>query len=98
MHLSELASMVGGQLVGGDHFLTASAPIPAVCSRGQLFVALRGPNFDGHDYLAAAQSRGAAGALVERRVIRHCRPSRWRTACSRWGVSASSGGSVARRA
>jgi UDP-N-acetylmuramoyl-tripeptide--D-alanyl-D-alanine ligase len=31
---------------------------------GQLFVALRGPSFDGHDYLQAALERGAAGALV----------------------------------
>ena len=31
---------------------------------GALFVALQGPNFDGHDYLAAARERGACGALV----------------------------------
>lgn len=29
-----------------------------------LFVALRGPRFDGHDYLGAAQARGATGAVV----------------------------------
>ena len=33
---------------------------------GDLFVALRGPNFDGHDHVAAAQRAGAAGALVQR--------------------------------
>ncbi|MFC0266945.1 UDP-N-acetylmuramoyl-tripeptide--D-alanyl-D-alanine ligase [Kushneria aurantia] len=33
-----------------------------------LFVALRGERFDGHDYLQTAAERGAAGALVERRV------------------------------
>jgi UDP-N-acetylmuramoyl-tripeptide--D-alanyl-D-alanine ligase len=31
-----------------------------------LFVAIRGDRFDGHDFLAAAQSGGAAAALVER--------------------------------
>ncbi len=31
---------------------------------GQLFVALSGPNFDGHDYVAAALAAGAAGAVV----------------------------------
>ena len=31
---------------------------------GQLFVALRGENFDGHDYLQAAFDRGAAAAVV----------------------------------
>lgn len=33
---------------------------------GSLFVALRGPNHDAHDYLEAAAVRGARGAVVER--------------------------------
>ena len=33
---------------------------------GELFIALRGPNFDGHDFVAAAFKAGAAAALVER--------------------------------
>ena len=31
---------------------------------GDLFVALKGPNFDGHDYVAAAFEKGAAAAMV----------------------------------
>ena len=34
----------------------------------QLFVALRGPNFDGHAFAAAAAAAGAAGALVHHAV------------------------------
>jgi UDP-N-acetylmuramoyl-L-alanyl-D-glutamate--2,6-diaminopimelate ligase len=34
-------------------------------TRGALFVAIRGAAFDGHDYLGAAASSGAAGAIVE---------------------------------
>lgn len=33
---------------------------------GNLFVALQGPNFDGHDYLGQARDRGAVAALVSR--------------------------------
>jgi UDP-N-acetylmuramoyl-tripeptide--D-alanyl-D-alanine ligase len=33
---------------------------------GDLFIALRGENHDGHDYVKAALEKGAAGALVER--------------------------------
>jgi UDP-N-acetylmuramoyl-tripeptide--D-alanyl-D-alanine ligase len=33
---------------------------------GDLFVALRGPNRDGHDFVAAAFARGAAAAMVDR--------------------------------
>ncbi len=34
---------------------------------GDLFVALRGERFDGHDYVEAALAAGACGAVVERR-------------------------------
>lgn len=33
---------------------------------GDLFVALRGPNFDGHDFVGAALEKGAAAAMVDR--------------------------------
>lgn len=33
---------------------------------GDLFVALRGDNFDGHDYLAAAEEAGAVAAVVDK--------------------------------
>ena len=36
--------------------------------RGDIFVALKGEHADGHDYVAHAASRGAAGAIVERQV------------------------------
>ena len=45
-------------------------PFTGVCTDsravepGQLFVALEGPNFDGHDYVAAAFEKGAAAAVV----------------------------------
>jgi UDP-N-acetylmuramoyl-tripeptide--D-alanyl-D-alanine ligase len=66
LNLSELAAMVEGRLVGADQrFDGVSTDTRTLCP-GQLFVALHGPSFDGHDYLQAADERGAAGALVER--------------------------------
>jgi UDP-N-acetylmuramoyl-tripeptide--D-alanyl-D-alanine ligase len=35
---------------------------------GDLYFALRGPNHDGHDFVAAAVAKGAAGVVVERRT------------------------------
>ena len=35
---------------------------------GDLFVALRGPRFDGHAFLAAAAAGGCVGAIVDRRI------------------------------
>jgi len=37
-------------------------------SAGALFVALRGPRFDGHDYVQQARQRGAAALMVEHAV------------------------------
>ncbi len=35
--------------------------------RGDLFIALQGPSFDGHDFVAAALQDGAAAAMVSHR-------------------------------
>ena len=37
-------------------------------AEGDLFVALRGPNHDGHDFVATALQRGAAAAMVDREM------------------------------
>ena len=37
---------------------------------GELFVALRGPRFNANDFVAAAETAGAAGAVVDTRVDR----------------------------
>ena len=41
---------------------------------GNLFVALRGERFDGHDYVQIAEARGARALLIER-AVRHERPA-----------------------
>jgi UDP-N-acetylmuramoyl-tripeptide--D-alanyl-D-alanine ligase len=35
---------------------------------GDLYIALRGPNHDGHDFVAAALQRGAAASMVDREI------------------------------
>ena len=42
--------------------------------KGDLFIALAGPNFDGHDFVDAAFQAGAAAALVARRESLKERP------------------------
>jgi UDP-N-acetylmuramoyl-tripeptide--D-alanyl-D-alanine ligase len=66
MDTATAASAVGGSVVG------ASVPFFRVTTDtrglvpGDLFVALRGERFDGHDFVEAALACGAAAALVER--------------------------------
>jgi UDP-N-acetylmuramoyl-tripeptide--D-alanyl-D-alanine ligase len=66
--LLEAARVVGGQLIGEDHPYGAVSTDSRTLAPGALFVALRGPNFDGGEFVAAAAARGAIAAIVERAV------------------------------
>jgi UDP-N-acetylmuramoyl-tripeptide--D-alanyl-D-alanine ligase len=65
--LAEFARACGGRLAGADGPFTDVISDSRTLSAGQLFIALRGPNFDGHDFLAQVAAAGAAGALVAAR-------------------------------
>ncbi len=65
--LAEFARACGGRLAGADGPFTDVVSDSRTLSAGQLFIALRGPNFDGHDFLAQVAAAGAAGALVAAR-------------------------------
>ena len=66
MSSGEAAALVNGRLSGGDVRFDAVSTDSRSIGRGALFVALRGERFDGHEFLSAAASRGAAAALVDR--------------------------------
>ncbi|MEJ2523365.1 MAG: Mur ligase family protein [Gammaproteobacteria bacterium] len=64
--LTAVARAVGGTLLGADARFSGVSTDTRSLSPGQLFVALSGPRFDGHDFVAAAAERGAVAAVVER--------------------------------
>lgn len=64
MGLAEAAAAIGAQCLGDDVEFRGCHTDSRTLVAGSLFVALRGPNFDGHRYVAAARSRGARAALV----------------------------------
>jgi UDP-N-acetylmuramoyl-tripeptide--D-alanyl-D-alanine ligase len=66
--LNQILRCAEGQLVGEDRAFSSVSTDTRSLKSGALFVALRGPNFDGHEFVAAAAERGAAAALVERPV------------------------------
>jgi len=66
LRLSELAQALDGQLQGGDVEFDGVCTDTRALKPKQLFVALRGDNFDGHEFLRKAASLGAAGALVDK--------------------------------
>jgi len=66
--LAQAALRLDAELIGADapfaRVLTDTRQLRA----GDLYVALQGERFDGHEFLAQAQAAGAVGALVSRRV------------------------------
>jgi UDP-N-acetylmuramoyl-tripeptide--D-alanyl-D-alanine ligase len=68
--LDEIAQASHGRVAAGAPSATvAGVSIDTrTLAKGQLFVAVKGPHFDGHDFLADAALRGAAAALVHRDV------------------------------
>ena len=61
------AGAVDGNCIGdGVAFTRVVTDSRAHRSAGDLFVALKGERFDGHDFVAAVLSRGAAAAMVDR--------------------------------
>lgn len=66
--LSHFAAATGGVLSGSDADYTGVSIDSRKLAAGELFVALSGPNFDGHAFVAAAAERGAVGAVVARPV------------------------------
>jgi UDP-N-acetylmuramoyl-tripeptide--D-alanyl-D-alanine ligase len=68
MTLSELARTLDATLTGPDARFSGVGTDTRALAAGDLFVALIGPNHDGHAFLHEAQAAGAAGALVSRAV------------------------------
>lgn len=60
---SRLVQGAGGAAAGGIAITRVHSDTRSLAA-GDLFVALAGENFDGNDYLAAAQAAGAAAALA----------------------------------
>ena len=68
MTLYELQSPLQAQLNGGDRDILRVSTDSRSLQQGDLFVALVGENFDGHDYVAQGERAGAAAALVSHLV------------------------------
>ncbi len=73
--IDQIAAAAGGNAIGFDSNQrafepTETNPIVSIDSRtiapGQLFWAINGDNFDGHDFVQTAVDRGADGVVVQR--------------------------------
>jgi UDP-N-acetylmuramoyl-tripeptide--D-alanyl-D-alanine ligase len=64
--LAAVAREVQGRLIGADQAFGLVTTDTRSLTQGALFVAIAGDRFDGNDFIADAQAKGAAGALVSR--------------------------------
>ncbi|HED18580.1 MAG TPA: UDP-N-acetylmuramoyl-tripeptide--D-alanyl-D-alanine ligase [Gammaproteobacteria bacterium] len=64
MPLSQAAQILDAKWLGTDVTFHGISTDTRTLAEGNLFVALQGPNFDGHDYLEQAQKMGAVAAAV----------------------------------
>jgi UDP-N-acetylmuramoyl-tripeptide--D-alanyl-D-alanine ligase len=67
----DIVAATGGQLAQGnsEQAITGVSIDSRTIGSGDLFIAIRGDRFDGHDFIEAAMARGALGAMVERQNV-----------------------------
>ncbi|RLA25002.1 MAG: UDP-N-acetylmuramoyl-tripeptide--D-alanyl-D-alanine ligase, partial [Gammaproteobacteria bacterium] len=66
--LAYAADSMQGTLHGGDASFCGVSSDSRTLQSGELFFALQGPNFDGSEFVAMAEERQAAGAVVQKMV------------------------------
>ena len=64
MRLSELFSVLDAQLIGCDTAFLSVGTDSRHIEQAQLFVAIKGENFDGNEYATQALAQGAAAVLI----------------------------------
>lgn len=70
MSLSEIARAVGGNFSGRDALVEGVSIDSRSIKPGELFVAIKGPNFDGHGFAGQAIGSGAAGVMASGNIDR----------------------------
>jgi len=69
MALSQAAKILNGKLSGNSVNFSAVSTDTRSLQQGDLYIALQGESFDGHDYLQQAQTAGAVAAIIHKDVV-----------------------------
>lgn len=73
----EVAGALGASTAAADRVAQGYSIDSRTVAEGQLFLAIKGPRFDGHDFVAQAFDHGAVGAVVSQEFWQGCsEPSR----------------------
>ncbi|MDG2250513.1 MAG: UDP-N-acetylmuramoyl-tripeptide--D-alanyl-D-alanine ligase [Gammaproteobacteria bacterium] len=74
MLLSGLAEQLGGEIIGDNVEISAMSTDTRALKKGDTYLALVGPNFNGNDFLVEAESSGAIAAIVSNPISKHALP------------------------
>lgn len=66
LQFSDIAKAVNGETIGSEVVIDGVGIDTRTIKPGQLYVAINGKNFDGHDFIDKAETAGAVAVLVER--------------------------------
>jgi UDP-N-acetylmuramoyl-tripeptide--D-alanyl-D-alanine ligase len=70
LSLEEISKAVGGNLSGSGSTKVRGYSIDSrTINAGDLFFAIKGPRFDGHEFLSAAAEKKAAAAVVDAAAV-----------------------------
>lgn len=68
LHLAEIAPVLNARLQGADLAIAGVSTDSRQISAGDLFIALKGPNFDAHHFIAEVVAKGAIAVVVEHEI------------------------------
>lgn len=68
LNLADIAQVVEGQLIGADLSVAGVSIDTRKLAQGDLYIAIIGKQFDGHDFIQQAEECGAAAVLTDRRL------------------------------
>jgi UDP-N-acetylmuramoyl-tripeptide--D-alanyl-D-alanine ligase len=73
MSLSKAAAAINANFIGDDIIFSGCSTDSRTLKEGNLFIALTGENFNGHDYVSVAEKNGASSLMLEQEVS-HTKP------------------------
>ena len=68
MELKDLALLSNGSLRGDSVEISEFSIDTRSIKKGEVYIAIEGPNFDGHDFIEDAEKKGARALIVSREV------------------------------
>jgi len=68
LRLHEICNLVNGEMYGEDKVISSVSIDTRALTKGALYVAIKGEQFDGHEFIQQAEAAGAGALLLNERI------------------------------